>query len=77
LLAEYSLLGVLGGLTGMVLSLVGGWAAVRFIFKTAFALPIVPVVGIAAAIVALTLLIGLLAGRDVFRETPIAALRDV
>ncbi|MFL5599698.1 MAG: ABC transporter permease [Gemmatimonadaceae bacterium] len=77
LLAEYSLLGVLGGLTGMVLSLVGGWAAVRFIFKTAFALPVVPVVGIAAAIVALTLLIGLLAGRDVFRETPIAALRDV
>ncbi|MFL5596619.1 MAG: ABC transporter permease, partial [Gemmatimonadaceae bacterium] len=55
LLAEYSLLGVLGGLTGMVLSLVGGWAAVRFIFKTAFALPVVPVVGIAAAIVALTL----------------------
>ncbi|MFL5504815.1 MAG: ABC transporter permease [Gemmatimonadaceae bacterium] len=77
LLAEYSLLGVLGGLTGMVLSLVGGWAAVRFIFKTAFALPVVPVVGIAAAIIALTLLIGLLAGRDVFRETPIAALRDV
>ncbi|MFL5603100.1 MAG: ABC transporter permease [Gemmatimonadaceae bacterium] len=77
LLAEYSLLGVLGGLTGMVLSLVGGWAAVRFIFKTAFALPVVPVVGIAAAIVALTLAIGLLAGRDVFRETPIAALRDV
>ncbi|MFL5498917.1 MAG: ABC transporter permease [Gemmatimonadaceae bacterium] len=76
LLAEYSLLGVLGGLTGMVLSLVGGWAAVRFIFKTAFALPVVPVVGIAAAIVALTLAIGLLAGRDVFRETPIAALRD-
>ncbi|MFL5464549.1 MAG: ABC transporter permease [Gemmatimonadaceae bacterium] len=77
LLAEYSLLGVLGGLTGMVLSLVGGWAAVRFIFKTAFALPVVPIVGIAASIVALTLAIGLLAGRDVFRETPIAALRDV
>ncbi|MFL5571061.1 MAG: ABC transporter permease [Gemmatimonadaceae bacterium] len=77
LLAEYSLLGVLGGLTGMVLSLVGGWAAVRFIFKTAFALPVVPIVGIAASIVALTLLIGLLAGRDVFKETPITALRDV
>jgi hypothetical protein len=27
--------------------------------------------------VGLTVLIGLLAGRDVFRETPIAALRDV
>ena len=29
------------------------------------------------ALLGLTLLIGLLAGRDVFKETPIAALRDV
>ncbi|MFL5486969.1 MAG: ABC transporter permease [Gemmatimonadaceae bacterium] len=77
LFAEYSLLGVLGGLTGMLLSLVGGWAVVRYIFKTPFALPILPVIGIAVVIVGLTLLIGLLAGRDVFRETPITALRDV
>ncbi|MEO8910936.1 MAG: FtsX-like permease family protein [Gemmatimonadaceae bacterium] len=77
LLAEYSLLGVLGGLTGMILSMAGGWAVVRYVFKMPFALPFVPVVGIALVIVALTLLIGLLAGRDVFRETPIVALRDV
>ncbi|MDQ6689871.1 MAG: ABC transporter permease [Gemmatimonadota bacterium] len=77
LIAEYSLLGVLGGLTGMVLSIAGGWAVVRYVFKMPFALPIVPVTGIASVIVALTLLIGLIAGRDVFRETPIAALRDV
>jgi putative ABC transport system permease protein len=76
LLAEYSLLGLMGGLTGMLLSLAGGWAVVRYIFKTPFAPAMAPVVGIAAAIVGLTLLIGLLAGRDVFRETPIAALRD-
>ena len=76
LLAEYSLLGTLGGLTGMLLSLGGGWAVVRFIFKTPFAAPTVAIVGIAATAVGLTLLIGLLAGRDVFRETPIAALRD-
>jgi putative ABC transport system permease protein len=76
LLAEYSLLGLLGGLTGMLLSLAGGWAVVRYIFKTPFAPAMAPVVGIAAAIVGLTLLIGLLAGRDVFKETPIAALRD-
>jgi putative ABC transport system permease protein len=76
LLAEYSLLGVLGGLTGMVLSLGGGWAVVRYIFKAPFAPALAPVAGIAAVIVGLTLLIGLLAGRDVFRETPIAALRD-
>jgi len=77
LLAEYSLLGVLGGLTGMLLSVAGGWAVVRYIFKTPFGTPVVPVLGIAGVVVGLTLLIGLLAGRDVFRETPIAALRDV
>jgi putative ABC transport system permease protein len=77
LLAEYSLLGVLGGLTGMVLSIAGGWAVVHYVFKMPFALPVLPVISIAAAIVGLTLLIGLLAGRDVFRETPIVALRDV
>jgi putative ABC transport system permease protein len=76
LLAEYSLLGVLGGLTGMLLSIAGGWAVVRYIFKTPFAPSLVPIAGIAVAVVGLTLLIGLLAGRDVFRETPIAALRE-
>jgi putative ABC transport system permease protein len=76
LLAEYSLLGLLGGLTGMLLSVAGGWAVVHYIFKVPFTPALGPVSGIAAAIVGLTLLIGLLAGRDVFRETPIAALRD-
>jgi putative ABC transport system permease protein len=76
LLAEYSLLGVLGGLTGMLLSIAGGWAVVRYVFKTPFAAALLPIAGIAVAIVGLTVLIGLLAGRDVFRETPVAALRD-
>jgi putative ABC transport system permease protein len=77
LLAEYSLLGVLGGLTGMLLSLGGGWGVVRYIFKAPFTPALAPIAGIATVIIGLTLLIGLLAGRDVFRETPIAALRDV
>ena len=38
---------------------------------------LLPIASIVAVIVCLTLLIGLLAGRDVFRETPIPALRDV
>jgi hypothetical protein len=50
---------------------------VHYVFKMPFALPILPVGAIAAAIVVLTVLIGILAGRDVFRETPIVALRDV
>ena len=58
-------------------ALAGGWAVVRYIFKTPFAPAFVPVAGIAGAIVGLTLLIGLLAGRDVFKETPVTALRDI
>lgn len=76
LLAEYSLLGILGGLTGMLLSVAGGWGVVRYVFKVPFTPAPVPIMGIALAIISLTVLIGLLAGRDVFKETPIAALRD-
>jgi putative ABC transport system permease protein len=76
LLAEYSLLGVLGGATGMLLSIAGGWAVVHYLFKVPFAPAFGAIAGIAAVIVGLTLLIGLMAGRDVFKETPIAALRD-
>ena len=76
LLAEYSLLGLLGGLTGMLLSIAGGWAVVHYIFKMPFTPALGPIAGIAAVIIGLTLLIGLMAGRDVFKETPIAALRD-
>ncbi|HEU4749392.1 MAG TPA: FtsX-like permease family protein, partial [Gemmatimonadaceae bacterium] len=76
LLAEYSLLGILGGLTGMLLSIAGGWGVVRYVFRVPFTPAPLPIMGIAAAIIGLTVLIGLLAGRDVFRETPIAALRE-
>jgi putative ABC transport system permease protein len=77
LLAEYSLLGLLGSLTGMLLAIAGGWGLTHYVFDSAFT----PALGAAAAIaltmLALTVTIGLLAGRDVFRETPMSALRDV
>ena len=77
LLAEYSLLGLLGSLTGMLLAIAGGWGLTHYVFDSAFT----PALGAAAAIaltmLAMTVTIGLLAGRDVFRETPMSALRDV
>jgi putative ABC transport system permease protein len=60
----------------MLLSIAGGWAVVHYIFKVPFAPAFGAIAGIAAVIVGLTLLIGLMAGRDVFKETPIAALRE-
>jgi putative ABC transport system permease protein len=76
MLAEYALLGLLGSLTGMLLAIGGGWAIVHFVFDNPYAPALGPAVAIALAMLVLTVTIGLLAGRDVFRETPMAALRD-
>jgi putative ABC transport system permease protein len=76
MLAEYVLLGTLGALTGVVLSTAAGWALMHFVFRVAF----VPAVGavsiVALAMISLAVAIGLLTGRDVFAETPMAALRE-
>jgi putative ABC transport system permease protein len=77
LLAEYSLLGLLGSFTGMLLAIAGGWALTHYVFDSPFSPAIGSALAIAAAMLVLTITIGLLAGRDVFRETPMTALRDV
>jgi putative ABC transport system permease protein len=77
LLAEYALLGLLGSLTGMLLAIGGGWALTHYVFEASYAPALAPALGIAALMLGLTVAIGLLAGRDVFRETPMSALRDV
>ena len=76
LLAEYALLGLLGSLSGMLLAFGGAWALVTFVFEGSFAPALLPAFGIAAAMTLLAISIGLLTGRDVFRETPMAALRE-
>jgi putative ABC transport system permease protein len=76
LLAEYAVLGLLGSLTGMLLAIGGAWGLVTFVFKGSFALAPLPALGVAAMMTALAVSIGLLTGRDVFRETPMAALRE-
>jgi len=74
--AEYALLGLLGSLTGMVLSFGGAWGVMRFVFER----PMVPAYGPAFALAGVTLFltvsIGFLSGREVFRETAMAALRE-
>ena len=76
LFAEYALLGVLGSLTGMVLSFGGAWGLLKYVFHRPFSPATVPAVLIAAAMVLVTVSIGVLSGRDVFRTTPMAALRE-
>jgi putative ABC transport system permease protein len=77
LLAEYLVLGAIGALAGMLLSFGGAWALVKWVFEGDFAPAWGPAAAIAAAMMALTVGIGLLTGREVFKETPMAAIRDV
>ncbi|MFN2397788.1 MAG: ABC transporter permease [Gemmatimonadaceae bacterium] len=76
MLSEYAVLGVLGSLTGMLLSVGGAWALMRFVFESPFTPVVAPLLWIAAGMMSLTVAIGFLSGRDVFAETPMAALRE-
>jgi putative ABC transport system permease protein len=76
MLAEYAVLGALGSLAGVLLSFGGSWALTHWIFRVAFAPSIVPVLLVALAMILLAVTIGLATGREVFRQTPMAALRE-
>ena len=76
MLAEYALLGALGSAAGVVLSVGGAWLLMHFVFETKFYPAIAPVLLVAAVMTLLAIAIGLATGREVFRETPMAALRE-
>jgi len=76
LAAEYAALGIMGALTGLLLSVGGAWALARWVLKIDFALSLVPLVAILLGMLVLSLTVGLLAGRDVFSGTPMDALRE-
>jgi putative ABC transport system permease protein len=76
MLAEYATLGLLGSVTGMALSVGGGWAILHFVFDLPFELAALPLIGIAAGMMLLTIAIGLTSGRRVFAAPPIQALRE-
>jgi putative ABC transport system permease protein len=75
MLAEYALLGTLGALTGVLLSTGSAWALMHWVFRLPFSPALLPAFMVAGAMIALAVMIGLLTGRDVFAETPMAALR--
>jgi putative ABC transport system permease protein len=77
LFSEYALLGLLGSATGMVLSIGGAWALMRWVFERPLSPALLQASAIALAMLVLAVSIGLLSGRDVFKETPMTALRDV
>lgn len=76
LATEYAILGSLGALTGLLLALLAAWSLTHFVFKTAYSITFIPLLAILFFTTALTVLIGLLASRDVYKETAVTALRE-
>jgi putative ABC transport system permease protein len=76
MLAEYAVLGALGSLAGVVLSFGGSWALTHWVFRVTFAPSIIPALLVALVMILLAVTIGLATGREVFRQTPMVALRE-
>ncbi|HEX5004060.1 MAG TPA: FtsX-like permease family protein [Gemmatimonadales bacterium] len=74
-ISEYLALGALASLVGLLLSVGSGWALAHWLFETRFALPTVPLAFLAAGVVALTVGVGLWHSVELFRRTPLDALR--
>ena len=72
---EYTYLGVIGSLTGILLSLVGSQLLALWLFKTPFTPSIVPFVVLFPGITLLVLLIGIMNSRSVINNPPLEVLR--
>jgi putative ABC transport system permease protein len=75
MLSEYTVLGVLGSATGILLSVAGAWALTHFFFESPFTPLLLPLALLVLGMVLLTISVGVWSSRDVFRETAMAALR--
>jgi putative ABC transport system permease protein len=75
LVAEYVSLGAMASAAAILLSVAAGWALLRFLFEAHFAFPVAWLAGLAAGVVALTVIVGLWNSTEAFRRTPLEVLR--
>jgi putative ABC transport system permease protein len=74
-LIEYAYLGLFSALTGMILSLGGGWLLTRFFFEITFAADWQELLMILAGVIVLTMAIGWFNSREVINTPPLQVLR--
>src|SRR5207249_226703 len=72
--AEYVALGLLASAAALLLATGAAWGLVRFFFESRFAVPAAQLSVTAAAIVALTVLVGLWTSAEVVRKPPLEVL---
>ncbi|CAN5833893.1 ABC transporter permease [soil metagenome] len=73
---EYLLLGTLASLIGVALAIGAGWALSRWLFRVGFGVPALPLAGLGTVVALLAVAVGLWASREVYRRTPLEALRE-
>ncbi|HYH78190.1 MAG TPA: FtsX-like permease family protein [Longimicrobium sp.] len=76
LLAEYLSMGLLASLAGIGLATGAGWALAKWLFEVDYAVPVPALLILALAVTALAGAVGWWASREVFRHTPLEALRE-
>jgi putative ABC transport system permease protein len=74
-LVEYGLLGLLAALAGIGLAVLAAWALAVWVFEASFGPAVLPLLGLAALVTALTAAIGLFNSREVLRRSPLEVLR--
>lgn len=74
-LVEYAYLGLFSAITGMVLSVAGGWALCKFFFEVELGVAWVDLTMVGAAVTLLTMLIGWYNSREVIATPPLQVLR--
>ncbi|HEY3402410.1 MAG TPA: FtsX-like permease family protein [Ohtaekwangia sp.] len=74
-LIEYAWLGLFSAVTGMILSLGGGWLLTKFFFEITFAFDWKELTIIGGGVILLTVLIGWLNSREVINTPPLQILR--
>jgi putative ABC transport system permease protein len=72
---EFLMLGVLASVTGIILAVGAQWLLTKFVFKVGFSAPVVHLMLAVAINSALTVVIGLTAGRSVLKRPPLEILR--
>jgi putative ABC transport system permease protein len=76
LLWEYLSLGALASVVGIGLGTAAAWTLAKHMFEVEFAPSLLPLALLAALVILLSVAVGLGASREVFRHTPLEALRE-
>ena len=77
LITEYAALGLLAAATGVLLGGTAAWALTKFFFELEYEAPLPGLMVVCVGVALLSIIVGLLNSRDVFRRQPLAVLREI